>query len=253
MTNQKGGVGKSTTAILTGCAAVELGARVLIRDMDPQCNVTASLEPTDVQYTMNDVLRPAEETGEVVESCLGSAIRPAGQQWPSGLYVVPSHLGLVERESDQTIGREFRLRTVSRDALDAFDLVIDDCPPSIGQLTVNALVDDDCVLIVTKPEHWAVQGTHQARRTIKRVVQYYNPELEFLGVLITEYRETRVEARARFQELEASYPKQLWDVVPDIEVIRKSVGANSPLTAYGAEGAGARDRYTAIADRLLNH
>jgi chromosome partitioning protein len=251
-TNQKGGTGKSTTALFVAAAAAELGARVCVRDLDPQFNVTIALAPTNVVYTMNDVMRPDEVSGEVVEGCLASAIRPAGDAWPRGLYVVPSSLALTDREHDQAVGREYRLRTVSAGALDGFDLVVDDCPPSVGQLTVNALVDDDSVVIVTIPEQWPVQGTHQAYRTIQRVKKFYNPQLEFLGVQVNAYKTNRAEPAIRVKELETAYPGMLLPMLADIEVIRKAIGANSPLTAYGAEGRTAADHFRAFAERLLN-
>jgi len=251
-TNQKGGVGKSATVLFVAEAAAELGARVLVRDMDSQANITIALAPDGVQFTMNDVLRPDEQTQEVVEGCLASAIRPAGTQWPRGLYVAPASLGQSERETDQAIGREYRLRTVSLGVLDAFDLVLDDCPPSVGQLTVNALVDDDDVLIVTTPEYWPVQGTHQAHRTVRRVQKFYNPALNFLGVQPNAYRAGRNETAIRMKELETAYPGLLWEAIPDQEVIRKAVGAISPLSAYGSESANARTYYRSIAERLLN-
>ena len=252
-TNQKGGVGKSSTVLFVAEAAAELGARVVVRDLDPQGNVSIALAPSEVVYTMNDVLRPAEDTGEVVEGCLGSAIRPAGSQWPKGLYVVPASLAQADRETDQSIGREYRLRTVSAGALDGVDLVLDDCPPSVGQLTVNALVDDDDVLLVTTAEYWPLQGTHQAFRTIKRVQRFYNPELNLIGVQVNAFKAGRVETRTRMAELETTYPGLLWEPVPDMEVIRKAVGAISPLAAYGSEASEARDHYRRIAERLLNN
>ena len=250
-TNQKGGVGKSTTTLNVACAAVELGARVLVRDLDPQANITSALDPQGVEYTMNDVLRP-DDSGEVVEGCLGSAIRPAGDQWPRGLYVVPATLALADRETDQCVGRELRLRATSSGCIEVFDLVLDDCPPSIGQLTVNALSADEAVLLVTIATRWGVAGVHQAHRTMRRVVRYYNPTLEFLGVQITAYEESRKDPRARHQELTEAYPGMLWEPIPRIEVINKAVGAESPLAAYGSEAQDARLYYTNIAERLLN-
>ena len=251
ITNQKGGVGKSTTTLMVAVAAVELGARVLVRDLDPQANITSALAPENVEYTLNDVLRP-DESGEVVEGCLGSAIRPAGPKWPKGLYVAPATLAQAEREVDQTVGRELRLRVTSVGCIDVFDLILDDCPPSVGQLTVNALAADDEVMIVTKAEKWAVQGTHQAHKTIKRVIKYYNPTLKFLGVLLTAYEDTRVDPRSRYAELLKTYPGQLLEPIPRIEVINKAIGAEAPLSAYGAEAQAARPYYTKLAERLLN-
>lgn len=251
--NQKGGVGKSTTTLFVACAAVELGARVLIRDMDPQANTTIALGPEGAQYTMNDVLQPDEDTGEVVEGSLASAVRPAADRWPSGLYVVPASLAQSDRENDQVIGREQRLQVASTGALDAFDLVLDDCPPAVGQLTVNALADDTDALIVTTPEYWSIQGAHQARKTIKRVTRYYNPGLRFAGVLINSFKTGRTESRQRVDELLDIYADEVWDpILPDSEVVRKAIGATSPLSAFRREAESARVMYQSIAEQLLN-
>jgi chromosome partitioning protein len=258
LVNQKGGAGKSTSALFIACAAVELGARVLIRDMDPQANSTIALSPSDVEYTINDVLRPDEQTGEVVEGSLGSAIRPAGPQWPKGLYVVPATLAQAERESDQAIGREYRLRIASHGALDAFDLVINDCPPSVGQLTVNALTDSDEAWIVSTPELWSVQGAYQAARTINRVRTFFNGALALTGVLVNSFKTAgvgagRLESRLRLQELQAAFESFLLpEVINDVEVLRKAVGAMSPLSTFGNEAEQVRKQYRVLAERLLH-
>jgi chromosome partitioning protein len=259
--NQKGGVGKSTFTLYVGAAAAELGARVLVRDMDSQANVTLALAPEGVEFTMNDLLKPQDETGEVVAGSLASAIRPAGTQWPRGLYLVAAELAQAAREGDngpEVMGREHRLRTVSEGATDAFDLVINDCPPAIGQLTINALVDSDEAYIVTMPELWPLQGAHQAARTIERVKRYYHPELRFAGVYVNGFRpggtDGRVESRARVTELREEYGELIREpIVNDIEAIRKSVGALAPLSTYGPEARDAANLFRRIAEDLLKN
>jgi chromosome partitioning protein len=258
--NQKGGVGKSTSVLNIAVAAVELGGRVLIRDMDAQANVTAALCPEGVEFTMNDLLKPDETTKEVVEGSLASAIRPAGPQWPKGLYVVAASMSQSEREHDQVIGREARLRSVSVGALDAFDLVLSDCPPNVGQLTINALTDSEQALIISEPEIWSIQGVHEVVRTIKRVTAYYNPVLTLGGILVNGYQRSggragkgRLESQTRLAELKGRYGDLvLPEVVNSSETIRKAVGAKSPLSAFGAEGRTHQQLYQQIATRILN-
>jgi chromosome partitioning protein len=256
LVNQKGGVGKTTWAMLMAAAAAEKGARVLYREMDPQANGADALEPEEGDYTMNDVLKPDDETGEVVAGSLGSAIRRTGSQWPRDLFMVPAHVSLQGREGDSgcSIPRERRLQIVSEGALDPFDLVVTDCPPSVGQLTINALTDSDEAHIVATPTSWGVSGARQANRTIARVQKWFNPELVFGGAWINMYHQGRIESEARKEEL-ISMPEfegKILGIVRDYEVIRKAAGAHSPLSAYGAEGSEADGIFRDMAERVLN-
>ncbi|MFP8906165.1 ParA family protein [Streptomyces atacamensis] len=260
--NQKGGVGKTTWTLNVGAAAANLGARVLIRDMDPQGNATAALCPEPGEYSMTDVLTPDQETGEVVEGGLAGAIRRTGDQWPKTLYVVTADISLSNIETDnRTTGtpRERRLQVASEGACDGFDLVLTDCPPSVGLLTLNALTDSDEVEIVTVPEQWAVSGCHQAHRTIRLVQKYHNTNLEFGGVWINRYlmagRHPRRESKAREEELRNAphFKGRVNDpVVTEIEAIRNAAGVNLPLYAYGPEAEEAARIFRMIAERALN-
>lgn len=260
--NQKGGVGKTTWTLNVGAAAANLGARVLIRDMDPQGNVTTALQPEPGEYSMTDVLTPDQQTGEVVEGGLASAIRKTGDQWPKTLYVVTADITLSNVETDNRAHgtpRERRLQVASEGACDGFDLVLTDCPPSVGMLTINALTDSDEVEIITKPEGWAVAGCHQAHRTIRLVQRYHNPSLEFGGLWINHFlmagRHGRRESRAREAELRAAphFAGRVFDpVITDIEPIRNAAGVNLPLFAYGPEAEEAATLFRKIAERALN-
>ncbi|TDT93341.1 chromosome partitioning protein [Streptomyces sp. 846.5] len=258
--NQKGGVGKTTFSINVGAAAAELGARVCIREMDPQGNGSSSTVPLPGPYTMNDLLRPDETTGEVVEGSLASAIRKTGQAWPAGLYIVPAETALASREGDNgvKIPRERRLQIVSEGALEGFDLVIDDCPPSIGQLTVNSLTDSDEAHIVTAPVKWAVEGAREAFRSIRNVQRFHNPGLRFGGVWVNMFLVAggsgRVESRTRLAELRELPEFQGHvnePVINDIETIRGAAGASVPLTAFGRDTEAAVI-FRGIAERFLN-
>jgi len=256
--NQKGGVGKTTTTVYTAAAAAELGARVLVIDMDPQANLTGVMQPAGVEYTVNDLLQPDPTTLEVVPGSLGSAICPAGPQWP-GVFVAAAELAQAAREDDyRAHGREVRLRAVA-EGLDGvgFDLVLVDCPPSLGMLTINALTMVGSALVVAEPVLFSIEGVHQVLKTIRTVQRHYHPALSVEGILVNQYlkagAEGRTESKSRLAELRDDYPALLWDIViDDAEVIRKATGARSPLTAYGAEGKTAAASFRAIAERLLN-
>lgn len=260
--NQKGGVGKSTWALFVGAAAAKMGARVLIREMDPQGNVSAALEPEPGEYTMTDVLTPDPKTSEIVPGSLASAIRRTGEQWPKNLYVVTADISLMTVETNNSTDgtpRERRLEVASEGACDGFDLVLTDCAPSVGLLTINALTDSDEVEIITKPESWAVQGCHQAHRSIRLVQRYHNPNLTFGGVWVNQYlsagKEGRVESRTRVAELRDAphFEGKVFDpIISDMEVIRKAAGAHCPLDKYGPEASDAADIFRKIAEQTLN-
>ncbi|MEU9079967.1 ParA family protein [Kitasatospora sp. NPDC048538] len=259
--NQKGGVGKTTWAMLVGAAAAHhFGARVLIREMDPQGNASTALEAEPGEYNMTDALTPHRKTGEVVAGSLASAIRRTGPKWPKLLYIVPADVTLESVESDGSTGtpRERRLEVASQGALDGFDLVLTDCRPSVGVLTINALTDSDDVEILCKPEEWSVQGAHEAHKTIRRVQRFHNPDLRFAGLWVNQIlmagAHARLESRARVAELQASpHFKGLVHEphVADNEAIRKASGAHCPLWAY-PEADEADALFRGIAERALN-
>ncbi|WP_051838644.1 ParA family protein [Streptomyces sp. NRRL WC-3742] len=260
--NQKGGVGKTTWAMFVGAAAAHhFGARVLIREMDPQGNASTALEVEPGEYSMADALTPDRKTGEVVAGGLASAIRRTGPKWPKALYIVPADVTLQSVEADGSTGtpRERRLEIASQGALDGFDLVLTDCQPSVGLLTINALTDSDDVEILCKPESWSVQGAHEAHKTIRRVQRFHNPDLRFAGVWVNQFLMAgavpRKESRARVAELEAA-PHFTGKVhephVVDNEAIRKAAGAHCPLWEYGAEAEEADNLFRGIAERALN-
>lgn len=178
VSNQKGGVGKTTTAVNVAAALAERGATVLLIDLDPQGNATSGLglEKEQASATSYEVL--------LGQATLADAVQETRMK---GLYVLPTNQNLAGAEVELVSvgGRESRLRDAL--ALATFDYVLIDCPPALGLLTINALMAAKYVLIPVQSEYYALEGLGQLLGTIQAVKQGGNPSLELLGVVLTMY------------------------------------------------------------------
>ena len=176
--NQKGGVGKTTTTVNLGAALASLGKKVLLIDSDSQGNATSGLgvERGDVKHSLYEVLidqLPIQET-----------ILPTSRE---GLEIVPSNIQLAAAELE-LIGvphREDRLKEAVEPIRDQYDYILVDCPPSLGQLSINAFTASDTILIPVQAEYYALEGLSQLLNTIRLVQKTYNHDFRIEGVLIT--------------------------------------------------------------------
>jgi chromosome partitioning protein len=232
--NHKGGVGKTVITCFSAAAAAEMGKRVLVIDMDPQANSTLLLRPEVGDYTIAEVIAVDEETQEVVPGALAAAIVPAGEGWPEGLDVVPGSINAASREMEAWDAREYRLARACEGALEDYDLVLLDLPPSLAQLTINSLVIADEVVVVTAPDLFGLHGINLLLNTIDRVRRYHNPQLTISSFVVNQYDKRGSEARSRNNEVEEKYgdltyspPAQRW------YSIHTAVGAKHPLSAFG--------------------
>ena len=218
--NQKGGVGKTATTVNLADALARHGHRVLVIDADPQANATSILDvELDVESrTLHDVLT-AVATGQVGAGALAAAIHPAGPAW-DGIDVIPSQRELASREADTSPGREFHLRTAMDGAIEEYDVVLLDCPPSLGALTLSALTAATSVLIVTEPRASSVDGVAELTITISTVQRYYNKELTTAGIVINRWRSDRLDRAVWRDELRAVYGATVIDhPLPEREVV----------------------------------
>jgi chromosome partitioning protein len=234
--NQKGGVGKTTCSINLGGALAELGYRVLCVDMDPQANLTVGLgiSLSDVRQSMADVLSDDRVS-------LDEVVR---ETETSGLSVAPATLELASTEVElfTAIGREMVLRdAVTGWAERQFDVVIIDCPPTLGLLTINSLVASNRVIIPVQTQYYAIKGLTALIKVINTIKIKLNHDLEVLGLLPTFYDGRTVLAREMLENL-----KQLGDHRVFNTMIKNTVKlgeaplTGKPVTEYATNSSAAR-------------
>lgn len=180
ITNQKGGVGKTTTAVNLAAGLGELGKKTLLVDMDPQGNATSGLgiNKRQVKVSCYDML------------ILGKTAEEATTKTPfKNVWVIPSHISLAGAEIElvEIENRTMGLRASLLKVKDRYDFIIIDCPPSLGLITVNALAASDSILIPIQCEYYALEGLSQLISTVRTVKRMYNADLEVEGVLLTMY------------------------------------------------------------------
>lgn len=249
--NQKGGVGKSTTAYHLARAAVTRGRRVLLVDLDPQGNLTSV---TTGEPLAADDASLADALSKNAPHTLQDVIVPG--IWP-GLNVAPSvgqTLSTVRNELFQDGNDAERLRKVLAGVSRDYDLILIDCPPSLDTLTINGLTAANGVVIVSQAKFWSFEGISQLLRTIDQVHGYYNPALGILGVMINLFEAQTVSARHWSQELEAAAAARGFRIlappIPKRAAIADAVESGSGLDEWGKDGQALAALYSTHLDTL---
>jgi chromosome partitioning protein len=241
LANQKGGVGKTTTAINLGAALQERGRRVLLVDADPQASLSAALgvDPGALPRSLFEVLTESLAIGEVIQAA-------------GGLTIVPATIDLAAAEVQllNEVGRERVLADAMAPVTSAYDDILIDCPPTLGILTINALTAASHVLIPVECQFLAIRGLAQLMQSVEKIQRRTNPRLRLLGILPTMYDPRNVHDHDVLTTLEAEFPGRIFKPIRRSVRFAESTLAGKPILSYEGSHPGAK-AYRQLAEEVL--
>ncbi len=242
--NQKGGVGKTTTAINLGAALAAAGKRTLLVDLDPQANATSGLgfDKGRVERSVYEAL--------IGQRSLGDVVIPT--EW-TGLDLIPSAIRLAGAEIELVglIAREQRLRRTLDGVVDRYDITLIDCSPSLGLLTVNALTAATGILIPIQCEYLALEALGQLLNTISLVRDNLNQRLDITGIVMTMFDARTNLSQQVVDEVRKHFPRQIFEtIIPRSVRLSEAPSYGKPILAYDPASRGAI-AYRRLADELI--
>lgn len=242
--NQKGGVGKTTTAVNLSACLGKRGKKVLLIDIDPQGNTTSGLgvNPKNVEQSIYDCIINDVPMSEVIIKTEFDNL------WicPSNIHLAGAELELVMREN-----REYVLKNAIKEIKDKFDFIFIDCPPSLGLITLNSFTATDTVLVPIQCEYYALEGLGQLTNTIKMIKQKLNPEISLEGVLLTMFDARTNLSIQVVDEVKKFFKSQVFaTIIPRNVRLSEAPSFGQPVIEYDKNSRGA-EVYTELAEEII--